>query len=72
MSAAPSEQQRRLLAELEGLPDEYYPLLLQMIRAYRESVLLKPAAESFRQGWEEAQTGQTMPVERLWEGIDAE
>ena len=49
-----SEEQRKLLAELEGLPEEYYPLLLQMIRPYCESVLLKPAADSFRQGWEEA------------------
>ena len=44
MSVALSDQQRQLLAELEGLPDEYFPLLVQLIRAYRESVLLKPAA----------------------------
>jgi hypothetical protein len=67
-----SEIQRQLLAELEDLPEEYYPLLLQMVRAYRESVLLKPAAGSFRRGWEEAQAGQTLPLERLWEGIDVE
>jgi hypothetical protein len=72
MSALLSENQRQLLAELEGLPEEYFPLLLQMIRTYRESVLLKPAAESFRRGWEEAQAGQTLPLERLWEGIDVE
>jgi hypothetical protein len=71
MSALLSDRQRQLLAELEGVPEEYFPLLLQMIRAYRESVLLKPAADSFRQGWEEAQDGEALPVERLWEGIDA-
>ena len=72
MSVLPSDKQRQLLAELEGLPEEYFPLLLQMIRAYRESVLLQPAADSFRRGWEEAQGGETSPVERLWEGIDVE
>ena len=72
MSVLPSDKQRQLLAELEGLPEEYFPLLLQMIRTYRESILLKPAADSFRRGWEEAQSGATLPVERLWEGIDVE
>ncbi len=72
MNGILTEKQQQLLAELEGLPEEYFPLLLQMIRTYRESVLLKPAADSFRRGWEEAQAGETLPVDRLWEGIDAE
>ena len=72
MNALKSESQQQLLAELEDFPEEYFPLLLQMIRNYRESVLLQPAAASFRQGWEEAQKGATLPVDRLWEGIDAE
>ena len=28
--------------------------------------------ESFRQGWYDAMTGNTLPVSQLWEGIDAE
>lgn len=64
--------QQQLLAELESLPEEYLPLLLQMVRAYRESVLLKPAAATFRQGWQESQRGETLPIARLWEGMDAE
>ena len=67
-----SNFQQQLLAELEGLPEEYYPFLLQMIRNYRESVLLQPAADSFRRGWEEAQDGDTLPVDRLWEELDVE
>jgi hypothetical protein len=72
MSVELSEKQQQLLAELEGLPEEYYPFLVQMIRNYRESVLLQPAADSFRRGWDEAQSGNTMPVDRLWEGLDIE
>jgi len=72
MSVLRSDKRQELLAEVEGLPDEYVPLLLQMIRAYRESVALKPAADSFRTGWEEAKAGETFPVDRLWEGIDVE
>jgi hypothetical protein len=72
MSVVETDQQRLLLAELQGVPEEYFPFLLQMIRSYRESILLQPAAASFRKGWEEVRSGDTMPVDRLWEGIDAE
>jgi len=46
--------------------------LLQMVRSYRESVDLKPAAQSFRKGWQEAQAGETTPIKHLWEGIHGE
>jgi hypothetical protein len=72
MGTLQSDQQRLVLAELEGLPEEYFPFLMQMIRCYRESVLFQPAAESFRSGWAEAQEVETRPVDLLWEGIDAE
>ena len=61
---------KQVVAEIDALPEEYLPLLLQMIRTYRQSVDLKPAAESFRQGWREAQHGETAPIKELWEGID--
>jgi hypothetical protein len=69
MTTLKSDQKRQLLAELSSVPEEYYPFLLQMIRNYRESVLLQPAADSFRRGWKEAQSGESLPVDRLWEGI---
>jgi hypothetical protein len=72
MNASPSDKRQQVLAELEGLPEEYYPFLLQMIRNYRESVLLQPAPDSFRRGWQEAQAGDTLPIDRLWEGLDVE
>jgi hypothetical protein len=72
MNASPSDKRQQVLAELEGLPEEYYPFLLQMIRNYRESVLLQPAPDSFRRGWAEAQAGDTLPIDRLWEGLDVE
>lgn len=31
--------------------------------------LYEPASESFRQGWYDAITGNTVPVSQLWEGI---
>ena len=34
--------------------------------------LTESAKEDFRQGWQDAITGNTLPVSRLWEGIDAE
>ena len=57
---------KRLLEEVEKVPVEYLPFLLNMLRAFRESVTLKTAEESFRQGWQEALQGETRPVAYLW------
>jgi hypothetical protein len=67
-----SAYRKQVLAEVEAMPPEFLPYLLQMIRAYRESVSLQPAAESFQRGWQEARAGETFPVKRLWEGIDGD
>ncbi len=67
-----SPYRKQVLAEVEALPPEFLPFLLQMIRAYRESVSLQPAAESFQRGWQEAQAEETFPVRRLWEGVDGD
>lgn len=56
--------------EIQKTPDEYLPMLLEMIRLFRQSVVLKPADESFRQGWQEALKGETMPVSDLWNNLD--
>lgn len=62
----------QVLAELNALPDEYLPFVLQVMRSFQESITLKPAAASFRQGWHEAQQGETYPIASLWDGVDAE
>jgi hypothetical protein len=72
MAATKSTYRKQVFAEVDALPEEYLPLLLQMIRTYRESVDLKPAAESFRKGWREAKAGETVPIKRLWAGINDE
>ncbi|CAD6493718.1 MAG: hypothetical protein LAKADJCE_00567 [Candidatus Argoarchaeum ethanivorans] len=41
-------------------------------RLIRESVVLKPAEDSFRQGWKETMAGETRPVSELWDDIDPE
>ncbi|MEE4358482.1 MAG: hypothetical protein V2I97_18570 [Desulfococcaceae bacterium] len=61
-----------LLKEIKATPEEYLPALLNIIRLFRESVTLKPAEMSFKKGWEEAMSGDTLPLEDLWEGIDAD
>ena len=70
MPAKASAYQEQLIREIKGTPKEYLPNLLQIVRLYRESVALKPAKASLRQGWEEALKGETRPVSDLWEGID--
>lgn len=44
----------------------------QLMRAFRESGALKPVADSFRQGWREAQRGKTAPEVTLWDAVEAE
>lgn len=48
-------------------PEKYLPNLLQIVRLFRESVALKPARASFRQGWKEALVGKTRAVADLWQ-----
>ena len=72
MSAEPSIYESQLIKEMRETPEEYLPNLIQIVRLFRESVTLKPADISFRQGWQEVQLGQTKPLSELWDGIEAE
>ncbi|MBI4357587.1 MAG: hypothetical protein HY559_06905 [Gammaproteobacteria bacterium] len=60
---------KQLAAEIRKTPKEYLPFLLSIVHAFRESVCLKMADESFRQGWEEAMKGDTKPVSDLWDDV---
>lgn len=66
----PPTYRDQLLREVNALPDEYVPYLLQLVQTFRESVTLKPAGESFAQGWHEAKHHVVAPLATLWEGID--
>jgi hypothetical protein len=57
--------------EIQKTPDEYLPMLLEMVRLFRQSVALKPADESFRQGWQEALKGETLPISELWNKLES-
>jgi hypothetical protein len=57
----------QLIQEIKATPDEYLPLLLQIVRLFRQSITLKPAESSFQQGWQEAMNGETMPIDDLWD-----
>lgn len=71
MNTYPSVYTEKISHEIRNMPEEYLPALLAMVRLFRESVTLKPAEASFRQGWQEAMNGETLPLEQLWEGVDA-
>jgi hypothetical protein len=72
MATQVSTYAEQLVREINEMPEEYLPILLEIVRLFRESITLKPAEASFRQGWKETLAGETMPVSELWEGIDAE
>lgn len=64
--------EEQIVHEIHETPREYWPNLLQLIRVFRESVTLKPAEDSLREGLWEAMTGQTLPISDLWKDIDSE
>jgi hypothetical protein len=72
MQAFPDTYREQITREVGDTPDEYLPILLQIVRNFRQSVALKPAEESFRQGWEEVRANETLPVSELWNGIDSQ
>ena len=72
MSIDHTTYEAQLIEEIKETPEEYRSNLLQIVRLFRESVALKPAVASFRQGWQEAQMGQTRPVSELWKDIEAQ
>ena len=67
----PNVTHQAVLQEVEKIPAEYLPFLLEMLRAFREGITLKPAAESCQRGWQETLCGEIQPVSELWEDSDA-
>ncbi len=72
MAMVSSAYRVQVLEEIEKIPDEYLSPLLKIIRVFHESIMLNPAEESFRQGWQEMLHGDTRPISELWEDIDAQ
>ena len=64
--------EEQLDLEIKNLPGEYLPNLVQIVRLFRESVMLKPAEDSFSQGWKEAMAEETRPVSELWDSMNAD
>ena len=53
----------------EGIAHAHGELTLRTVEVSEEP---PSATDSFRQGWKEAQCGDTLPIDRLWEGLDVE
>lgn len=62
----------RLNEEVQHVPDEYMPALIDIVQAFRQGVVQKSLEESFERSWAQAQAGETHPIETLWDGIDDE
>lgn len=69
MNSYQSNYTNQLILEIKATPEEYLPTLLNIVRTFREGIMLKPAEKSFQQGWKEAMAGDTMPIDDLWKGI---
>ena len=71
MHAEPLDVTEALVHEIQQTPEEYRPLLLRIVRSFREGVTPPTAEESFRQGWQDAVNGKTPAVDDLWQRLDA-
>lgn len=70
MAFKSSVYEKKLVHEIKDIPQEYLPNLLRIVQSYRESVTLKPADESFRQGFSEVLKGETKSLSELWTDLD--
>ncbi len=61
----------RIHQEIAQTPEEYLPLLLEMIHLFRQGISLKPTGLSSRQGWQEVLNGEVLPIAELGTGIDS-
>ncbi len=60
----------RLKKDLEeGIAHAHSELTLRTVEVPEE---LPSAADSFRRGWKQTQSCDTLPVDSLWEGLDVE
>lgn len=55
-------------AEIAGFTPTDFEAILQA----KGIEVLKTSADSFRQGWQEALTGQVKPITELWDGLSDE
>jgi hypothetical protein len=67
------KQAADLRARLATFTEDWDSPEMNLYDDYDSAIMtLKLAEDTFRQGWLEAQSGQTRPVTELWDGIDAE
>ena len=62
----------QLATEILQVPEEYIPALIHMIHAFREGVIQRSFEDSLRNSWKDAKAGNTLPIDTLWDGIDAQ
>ncbi len=65
-----TQLRQQLDAELDDLSPEHLFQVLELARQLRQTDDLKPARECFEQGWKEAMSGETFPIEQLWDDIE--
>jgi len=60
----------QLVAEIQMVPEEYMPALIDMIHAFRAGVIQKSFEEELQDSFRDAKSGKTFPINTLWDGID--
>ncbi len=63
------EHEELLISNIKAMPVERIEHLFKIKEDFRKSITLTPEEISFKKGWEEAMSGKTMPIDKLWVGI---
>ena len=80
MSSEPSDVTAQLHAEIEDTPPRYRALLLRLrlrlVHSFRTGVEedepWPTAEETLRDALDDMKAGRTYPIEKIWDGIDAD
>jgi hypothetical protein len=70
MSQGTESYNEQLAAELQQVPEEYMPALIDIIHAFRAGVIQKHFEGELQESLRQARSGETSPIDTLWDGID--
>ncbi|MBW1615173.1 MAG: hypothetical protein JRJ49_01310 [Deltaproteobacteria bacterium] len=63
------EHEKRLIKNINETPNKTIEYISKITEDFRKRIALTPEEISFKKGWEEAMSGKTMPIDKLWVGI---
>jgi hypothetical protein len=61
---------QKAINDIQSIPVEYMPNLLKIINIYKNNISNNTPQQSLEIAWKEANMGNTLPIENLWNDLD--